>query len=131
MQDDDPDVLRVPVLQEDVIVGVRETVTGRVRVHTYPEDEQIRLERDLSRTRIAVERVPINRAVQSASGERIEGDVRIIPVFEERLVVTKELWLVEELRISRETFVESVEVPVTRRVTRVDIDRDRHPQQED
>ncbi len=131
VQDDGSDILRVPVLEEDLTVGIREKVTGRVRVHTRAEDESLVLKRDLSRSRVVVERMPVGQPVDRVPEERMEGDVRIIPVFEERLVVTRELWLVEELHIRRETIVEAVDVPVTRRVTRVDIDRDTGPQQED
>ena len=123
-QDDDPTTIRVPVLEEDLTIGIRDTVTGQVRVRTHAEEEQLTLRRDLSRSRVVVDRVAINRPVDQVPDERFEDGVRVVPVFEERLVVTKELWLVEELHIRRETYVEAVDVPVSRRVTRVDIDRD-------
>jgi stress response protein YsnF len=44
-------------------------------------------------------------------------------VFEERLVVEKQLFLVEEVRIRRTTSVESVEVPVTLRKELATVER--------
>ena len=46
-----------------------------------------------------VDRVPIGSFVNEAPAIRQEGDTIIVPVFEERLVVEKRLFLTEELRI--------------------------------
>ena len=119
---DPDDEIRVPVIEEAISVGVREVVAGSVTVHTHAEVEEFTLSRDLARSRVAVERVAINRRVDQAPAERMDGDVRILPVLEERLIVSKELWLVEELHIRREETIEQVDVPVSRRVTRVEID---------
>ncbi len=117
------DEIRIPVVEEAVTIGVRETEAGSVTVRTRTEVEELALSQDLARSRVFVDRVPINRRVESLPDERFEGDVRILPVMEERLIVSKELWLVEELHIRREDTVERVDVPVSRRVTRVEIDR--------
>lgn len=117
------DDIRIPVIEEAVTVGVREVETGSVMVRTHAEVEEFALSQDLARSRVLVDRVPINRRVEHLPEERFEGEVRILPVMEERLIVSKELWLVEELHIRREDTVERVDVPVSRRVTRVEIDR--------
>jgi len=50
---------------------------------------------------VAVERVPINQIVDQVPDTRQEGDVLIVPVVEEVLVVQKRLLLKEEVRIQR------------------------------
>ena len=45
-------------------------------------------------------------------------------MIEERLVVEKRLFVVEELHLRRRTVAEPVELPVTLRRTRVEIDRE-------
>lgn len=116
------DERRIPIIEEEITIGVREVVTGTVTVRTHAEVEKLSLVQDLARSRVSVERVPINQRVDRAPSERVEGDVRILPVLEERLIVSKELWLVEELHMRRVDTVEEVEVPVSRRVTRVTIE---------
>ena len=48
-----------------------------------------------------VERVAFGTVVDAVPQVRIEGDVTIVPILEERLVVEKQLVLVEEIRITR------------------------------
>ena len=48
----------------------------------------------------SIERVAIGRRIDAPVGVRHEGDVTIVPIVEERLVVEKQLVLVEELRIA-------------------------------
>lgn len=117
------DDMRLPIVEEAITVGVRKVDTEAVTVRTRSDVEEFALSQDLARSRVFVDRVPINRRVTSLPEERFEGDVRVLPVMEERLIVSKELWLVEELHIRREESVERVDVPVSRRVTRVEIDR--------
>jgi stress response protein YsnF len=52
-----------------------------------------------------------------------EGDLTIIPVVEERLVVTRELYLREEVHVRRIRRQESVEIPAETRRQTVRIER--------
>ena len=78
-----------------------------------------------------VTRVPIGREIAEAPAIRIEDDLTIVPVIEERLVVEKRLFLVEELHLRRTVTIDPVEVPTTLRRTRVDVERFERDQQED
>ncbi len=49
-----------------------------------------------------VERVPVNRIVDGPVATRREGDVTIIPVVEEVVLVEKKLLLKEEIRVTRQ-----------------------------
>jgi len=50
---------------------------------------------------VNVERIPVNRFVETPMEVRQEGDVTIIPVIEEVVTMQKRLMLKEEVRITR------------------------------
>jgi stress response protein YsnF len=68
--------------------------------------------------------VPIDRLVDVAPAIRTEGDVTIIPVVEEILVVETKLVLKEEVHIRRTLTKETVEQSVTLRKQRAIVERD-------
>lgn len=122
--------LRIPIVQEEAHVFKRAVTTDRVTVRTGAEEHRVVIRDELIRGQVNVARVPVERQVAEAPPVRTEGDVTIIPVVEERLVVEKRLFLVEELHLTREQALEPVEVPATLRRTRVDIERIEPTQQE-
>jgi stress response protein YsnF len=61
--------------------------------------------------------------VETAPAIRTEGDVTILPIVEEVLVVEKRLVLKEELHIRRRVGSEAIEVPVTLRKQRAIVER--------
>ena len=93
----------IPVLREELKVSKREVETGRVVVHKTMSERDENVEMLLRRTDVSVERVPVGRTVTEAPASREEGDVLIIPVMEEVLVVEKRLVLKEELHIRKTT----------------------------
>lgn len=50
---------------------------------------------------IEIERVPVNRAVHGRRDPYESGEFTVIPVYEERLVTVKQLFLKEEIRLRR------------------------------
>lgn len=97
-----PDDAVLPVLQEQLQVQKVERVTGLVQVRKTVEFEQLQFELPpLERVQIDVERVPIGRVVDAPSATRTEGEVTIVPVHEERWVMTRQLVLTEELHLRR------------------------------
>lgn len=117
-------VERIPLVEESVSIEKRVVETGRVKVRTFVDDEQVTLNEALSRDIVDVERVAIGREVDVAPKVREEGEFLIVPVMEERLVVEKRLFLVEELRLRRTTVIVPVEAEATRRVMRAEVERD-------
>ena len=79
---------------------------------------------------VEVTRVPINTEVATVPTQRTEGDVLIIPIFEEVLFVEKRLVLKEELHIRRRATREDVEVPITLRKQRAIVERNPAPETE-
>jgi uncharacterized protein (TIGR02271 family) len=113
----------VPLLQEDLQVDKRSVVTGKVRVRSVVDTVEDVARAALTEEHVDVTRVRIDREVETAPSVRTEGDVTIVPVIEEILVVEKRLVLKEELHIRRRTSRDDVEVPVTLRKQRAVIER--------
>ncbi|GGE97355.1 YsnF/AvaK domain-containing protein [Sphingomonas prati] len=115
---------RIPLVEEVVEIEKRVVETGRVRVRTIVDDEQVRVTDTLQRENVDVERIAIGREVDVAPAVREEGEFLIVPIVEERLVIEKRLFLVEEIRLRRTTVTIPVEADATRRVMRAEIERD-------
>ncbi|EIM26746.1 YsnF/AvaK domain-containing protein [Microvirga lotononidis] len=114
----------IPVVAERAIIDKRQVVTGHVRVRTVTDTVEELAHASVQREEVAVTRVPIDRVVETGPEIRTDGDVTIVPVLEEVLVVEKRLVLKEELHIRRHTKTEAVEVPVTLRKQRAIIERE-------
>ena len=114
---------RIALVEEEARIDKREVVTGRVRIRTRVEEAEETVRGTLDEEVVEVERVPVDRIVEAAPAVRQDGDVTIIPVMEEVLVVEKRLVLKEELHVRRRRTQESVEVPVTLRRERVEVER--------
>ena len=114
----------IPLVEETATVGKRQVVTGRVRVQTVTDTIEEVAQANVQRESVEVTRVPIDRMVDTAPEVRTEGDVTILPVVEEVLVVEKRLLLKEELHIRRRVETETVEVPVTLRKQRAVVERE-------
>lgn len=125
------DDLHIPILQEEAHVTKHSVETERVNVRTSTIEEQAVVRDEVHREHVEVTRVPVGREVAEAPAIRIEDDLTIVPVIEERLVVEKRLFLVEELHLRRTVAVVPVEMPTTLRRTRVEVERIDPDQQED
>jgi uncharacterized protein (TIGR02271 family) len=112
------------IVEEQAVVEKRDVVTGKVRVSTRTETSEELVSAVLSEEDVSVQRVPVNRDVDVAPAMRVEGDVTIIPVVEEVLVVEKRLVLREELHIRRTVSNRTVQMPVTLRAQRAVVERD-------
>jgi uncharacterized protein (TIGR02271 family) len=122
-----PDFL--PVIEETARVEKHAVVTGRVTVRTETVSTEELAQASLSRDEVDVTRVPVEREITAIPAVRTEGDVTIVPVVEERLVVEKRLVLVEEIRITRRTQIEDVSVPISLRKQTVVVERSGGPLQ--
>lgn len=119
---DEPDDI-IPVIQEQLGVSVERRLAGRVRVSVRTQTDESLVPVDLTQVDVAVERVPVNRAVDTAPEVVTRGDVTIIPVVEERLILTRQLYLREEIHIRRVERRETAEVPVETRKQVATIER--------
>jgi stress response protein YsnF len=119
---DSDETAAIPLVEERLHVSKR-PVERQVRVRTVTEDVPETLREELIAERVDVQHVAVERELTETPEIRFEGDLMIIPVIEERLVVEKKLFLVEEVHVRRLQGVERIEQPVTLRKQRVVVDR--------
>jgi uncharacterized protein (TIGR02271 family) len=119
------------VASEMATVEKRDVVTGTVRVSTKTEAVTELVTAMLEQQQVEVTRMPVDREIDAAPAVRTEGDVTIIPVVEEILVVEKRLVLREELHVRRTVSHQAVEVPVDLRRQHAVIERQVPPNEED
>jgi stress response protein YsnF len=120
------EVAVLPIVDESLHVGKRQVVTGRVRVRTVTDLSEERIRQELSGQHVEVERVPVDVLVErdaTPPEPRTEGDVTIVPILEEVLVVEKRLLIKEELRITRHRTTNVTDVAVPLRKQRAEIER--------
>jgi len=114
IQEDSPDDVVIPVIEEEIAAGVKAVKTGAVRVDKHVEKRIRKLQTPLLHEDVEVRRVPVNRVVNEAPRGRKKGDTVIVPVVEEELVVTKRLVLKEEIHLikrrTKDRFVKEVEL---------------------
>ena len=89
----------IPLLEEQLNIARRKVLTGGVRVHKIVQERTETIDEPTFKEELDVERVPVNQFVAAAPEVRYEGDVMIVPLLEEVLVVEKKLVLREEIRI--------------------------------
>jgi stress response protein YsnF len=110
------DSLRVPITEEVLSIEKRVVDTGRgVRVQKTVQTLPVVIDETLASEEINVQHVLIDRTLEKDElmpGTRYDGDILIVPVFEEIVVVERRIRLKEELHITRirreEPFVETV-----------------------
>jgi uncharacterized protein (TIGR02271 family) len=114
--------LVIPLVSEELRLEKRETSTGKVRVQTVVETVDELARATVEEESLDVHRVPVGKVVAEPPSIRSEGDVTIIPVLKETMIVEKRLVLVEEVHIRRTTTSRLVETPVSLRKQKAVID---------
>ena len=97
-------VTTIPVIEESLTVGKRIIETGGVRLIKTITEHQETIDQTLSQESVAVDRVVVNRLLEKDEPlptPRTEGDIYIVPLFEEVLIVERRVRLIEELRVTR------------------------------
>ena len=94
-------VRSIPLAHEELKVGRRRVDAAKVTLKTTTHVDPVVVDETLAADEITVTRTPIGRFIEAPPAPRHEGDVLIIPIIEEVLVVERRLRLVEEVRIER------------------------------
>ncbi len=115
--------LVIPVIEESLDISKELVETGVVRVHKSVREHEVAISEPLTSETVRVERVPMDVIVDRAPAVRTEGDLTVIPVVEEVLVTTKQLRLVEEVRITRVRSTHVHQQNVTLRAEDVTVER--------
>ena len=107
--------LKIPLHGEEIVVSRFKRESAVVRVATVTRNREQQVDAELTRERIEIERVPLGHVVDAMPPVREEGDVIIMPVVEEILVVERKLVLKEEVRIRRIRSIEQHHETITLR----------------
>lgn len=120
------EVLRIPVIEEQLAVETRVVETGRgVRIHKTVSEQPVTIDERLVREAVDVRHVPVDRivALEEAPATRYEGDTLVVPVLEEVLVVERRLRIKEELHITRIRHEEPYRDTVQLKAERIEVER--------
>ncbi|AKD54351.1 YsnF/AvaK domain-containing protein [Spirosoma radiotolerans] len=92
---------RFDVIQEQVQVDKEVVETGVVHIIKRVNEERQIVGLPTTREEITVERVAVNRYVETPPSVRYEGDTMIVPVLQEVIVTQKKILLVEEVYVTK------------------------------
>lgn len=120
------DVQSMPLHAERLAVTKRVRKT-HVRVARTTRTRETLVEADLAHDQVVIERIAVGRVVDATPEIRREGDVTVLPVVVEELVVTRRLILKEEVHVRQvRTTERHVETAVLREqeaaVTRTEVE---------
>lgn len=115
---------RIPLARETAEVHRESRETGRVRITKRVRDHEETIDEPVLEETVSVERVPVDRVVQEPPSTRQEGDTIIIPRVEERLVLTKELVVTEEVHVTKHRTERRDQRTVSLKHEEVDIERE-------
>ena len=91
----------IPLLTEEIAFSRRKVDRAVVRVATVTQARPTVVDEQLTHERVEVERIAINRMIDAVPPIREEGDITIISVVEEIVVVERRLLLKEEVRLRK------------------------------
>jgi uncharacterized protein (TIGR02271 family) len=97
----DKEPVVISVAREEASVARKVVEKGAVRVRKVVREKVELIDEPLLHDEIDVEHVLVNRVVDSAQPPRQEGEVLVIPVYEEILTVQRQWVLKEEVRVRR------------------------------
>jgi uncharacterized protein (TIGR02271 family) len=113
--------IRVPVREEELVVGKEREQEGRVHVRKEVIEEPAAADVTLRREQVTVERVPYSGDA-TATGDVFQEEDIDVPVMGERAVVGKRVVGTEEVRIHKDVIEEDEQVSDTLRKERVVVD---------
>ena len=110
---------------EALEVGTRRVIGDTVRVSTRTRVRDEVVDETLVHERVEIERVAVDRIVDAVPPVRQEGDVTVLSVVEEVLVLERRLVLKEEVRVRRVQVMDTHRETVALREQVVEVNRDR------
>ena len=101
MPSDDKQSVVIPVAREEASVSREVVETGVVHVRKVVGERVEVIDEPMLHDEVDIEHVTINRKVDAPEPPREEGDVLVIPVYEEVVTVHRQWVLKEEVRLRR------------------------------
>jgi uncharacterized protein (TIGR02271 family) len=120
----DEETVPIPLLKEELSIEASEVVTDRVRVTTHVQEREVLVEHVDEQGELVVERRAVDRQVEFAPEPVQEGDTLIVSLVEERLVVEKRLFVIEEVRITRTSTSRTVATPMILRTMQASVEQE-------
>jgi stress response protein YsnF len=120
-----PDPATVKVVEETLTVDTVRKEVGALRVHVQDEQHEQPVTLERTEERIVAERVDVNRPVERRQDPWYEHDMLVVPVYAEVPVVQRQLVLVAEIRLRRQTTQSSTTSTVTLTRQRAVVERRR------
>ena len=118
----DTEDIRVPVREEELVVGTQEQEIGRVHLHKEVIAEQETITAPVTREQVYVERVPVQGDATDVGVDAFTEKDIDIPVMGEELVAGKRAVVTEEVRLHKQDITEQEQVTDTVRKERVVVD---------
>lgn len=116
--------VRVPVREEELVVGKQQEELGRVHLHKDVVEEQETVSAPVTREEVRVERVPVQgQDMGNDPNAFTEQDIDV-PVMGEELVAGKRATVKEEVRLHKDAITQDQKVSDTVRKERVTVDGD-------
>jgi len=120
----DRDEVRVPVMEEELVAGKRQTEQGRVRLHKDVIEEQKTIDVPVTREEVHVERVPVSGTYDANTTDAFQEKDIDVPVMGEEVIAEKRAHVAEEVRLRKDTITDNQQVSDTVRRERVVVDGD-------
>ncbi|MFC3628892.1 YsnF/AvaK domain-containing protein [Paracoccus angustae] len=114
----------IPVIEERLQVGKRETAHGRVRVRAYTVEQPVNESVELREERVEIERRPVDRPVD-AGDTAFQDRTLEAEEYREEAVVQKEARVVEEIGLRKTSDTHRETISDTVRRTEVEVEDDR------
>ncbi|WP_026630995.1 YsnF/AvaK domain-containing protein [Dyadobacter alkalitolerans] len=116
---------KIPVIEEKLVISSKVVETGSVFISKKVLEEEVFADATVTSEEVTIERKEINQYVDAAPAPvRQEGDITIISVVKEVLVVEKRLMLVEEIHIKKQQHQDQKTYSQVLRKEEVTISRD-------
>lgn len=112
------------MIQEELALGKARETSGVVRVRIETEEHAQPVELEQWHEHYEIERVPVGEAVATRNPPWQDGEVWVIPVYEERAVVRREWVLKEEIRLRKHRTREVGQAEVLLRKEHAHIERE-------
>lgn len=114
--------LTIPLVEEEVVLDRRIVELGYVQVRKTVEEHIDERSVPLRHQEVDIERVTVDRIIPAMIEPYMDGDIYVVPVIEEEVIVTRQLRLKEEIRVRRGVGerIETVQTPFRREQVIVD-----------
>jgi uncharacterized protein (TIGR02271 family) len=112
----------IPLAEEEIDIATRVVELGYLRIQKKVDEYLDERVVPLRHQEVQVERVPVNEVIPEMIAPYMDGDVYVVPVIEEEVIVTRQLRLREELRIRRTVgeHEETIQTPFRKERVRVE-----------